>query len=347
MSSDVELTLRGPAAYDLAGRAVEAMRAAGVWPTPVNFELWLHYLANPTGELAKALEVMLAAGPLTEEGSQMLAARHLVRMKLSEEIRDAGEQLSRELTSVAGAIAEARKVQVLYGETLAEAGRDIETNAEDPAELARAVRTLSKATDDVRRENATLEVRLADSTREVVKLREHLEEVRRDSLTDALTKLANRKAFDDRLERAIAERNGALAVALLDVDHFKRFNDTYGHQTGDQVLRYVASVIDRAATAPRFAARYGGEEFAIVLPGETPAEVEAALDGVRQEIASRQLKRRSTNEDLGAVTISIGVAHWRPNDNASSILERADGALYASKRSGRNRLTGDGMTAAA
>ena len=347
MSSDVEMTLRGPAAYDLAGRAVEAMRAANVWPTPVNFELWLHYLANPKGELAIALEAALAAGPLTEEASQTLAARHLVRVRLSEEIRDAGEQLSRELSSVAGAIAEARQSQVRYGETLAEAGREIETVADDPAELQRAVAVLSAATEQVRTENAHLERRLADSTSEVVKLREHLEEVRRDSLTDALTKLANRKAFDDRLQRAMTERKGMLSVALLDVDHFKRFNDTYGHQTGDQVLRYVASVIERAAPSPRFAARYGGEEFAIVLPAEMPADVETVLESVRREIASRQLKRRSTEEDLGAVTISIGVAHFRPGDTAMSLMERADGALYASKRGGRNRLTGDRMTAAA
>ena len=131
-----------------------------------------------------------------------------------------------------------------------------------------------------------------------------------------------------------------VSVAVLDIDHFKRFNDTWGHQTGDQVLRYVASVIGRVGdTPPRTAARYGGEEFSIVFPGEDAASVCALLDAIREEIGSRMLKRRSTNEDLGAVTISMGVAQRYANESPASLVERADKALYASKRGGRNRVT--------
>src|SRR5690606_20294379 len=132
-----------------------------------------------------------------------------------------------------------------------------------------------------------------------------------------------------------------------DIDHFKRFNDTWGHQTGDQVIRYVASVIGRNCAPPRMAARYGGEEFAMLFPAEHGPAVEAALDTMRREIASRALKRRSTNEDLGAVTISIGVAHWREGEGPACLIERADAALYASKRGGRNRLTVAGAQAEA
>jgi diguanylate cyclase len=126
---------------------------------------------------------------------------------------------------------------------------------------------------------------------------------------------------------------------VLDIDHFKNFNDTWGHQTGDQVIRYVASVIGRLGATPRFSARYGGEEFAMIFPGEDSGVVEACLQEIREEVASRMLKRRSTNEDLGTVTISAGLATRHDGETGNCVMERADEALYASKRTGRNRVT--------
>ena len=342
MTKQVETTLRGPDAFSLARRALEGMEGAGVWPTPLNFELWVHYLGDPEGPLGREMKRLLSTGePFSEALSEMLAAEYLPRNRLSEEIRDAGDVLNRELTSVAEAIATAQQSQAAYGETLAGASADMGGDRA-PEKLRSMVDDLAGATLRVQRENATLERRLEDSTREVAKLREHLEQVRRDAMTDALTNLANRKAFDEELARACeaAETNGApLTLAVMDIDHFKRFNDTWGHQTGDQVLRYVSSVIGRVSKAPRVAARYGGEEFAVIFPGETAAQVEPALDAVRVEIASRNLRRRSTNDDLGAVTVSAGLAQKRPGETATALLERADEALYASKRGGRNRIT--------
>ena len=158
-----------------------------------------------------------------------------------------------------------------------------------------------------------------------------------------LTNLANRKAFDDELERACAEADASgvpLQLAVLDIDHFKIFNDTWGHQTGDQVLRYVASVIGRVGAPPRFAARYGGEEFAMIFAGEdADCRWSGILHEICEEVASRRLKRRSTNEDLGAVTISAGFAERRPTEPPASLMDRADTALYESKRAGRNRVS--------
>src|ERR1700741_5131951 len=171
------------------------------------------------------------------------------------------------------------------------------------------VDSLATATRKVQAENHALESQLADTTAEVGRLREHLELLRRDAMTDGLTNLANRKAFDEALLKACAEseaKGGPLTLALLDIDHFKLFNDTWGHQTGDQVIRYVASVMARLGDPPRLAARFGGEEFAVLLPNERMSEALHLLEGVRREIGSRTLKRRSTNEDLGAVTVSIG-----------------------------------------
>jgi diguanylate cyclase len=340
--SGVEITLRGPEAYGLAHKALSTMERAKVWPTPLNFELWLHYLGDPTGALGQEIERILGAGePFTEEVSETLASTYLMRGRLSDQIRDAGAQLSRELTSVAAAITTAQRSQEAYGRTLSDAGANLETANETDA-LKDIVQRLSVATKKVQQVNASMETRLAASTREVSKLREHLEQVRRDAMTDALTNLANRKAFDEHLTRACEEADESgrpLTLAVIDIDHFKRFNDTWGHQTGDQVLRYVASVMARITGAPRLAARYGGEEFSLLFPGEAWPVVERALDAIREEIATRALKRRSTNEDLGAVTISVGLAQRQAGETESALMERADAALYASKRGGRNRVT--------
>lgn len=342
MAEAVETTLRGPEAYSLARRAVEAMEAASVWPTPLNFELWLQYLGDPDGPLGREIQRMLEAKePFTEEAAEILAAEYLPRGRLTEEIRDAGRVLDRELSSVTEAISKAHKAQSDYGRTLEGAAGSLES-ADGAPQLRAIVSGLTSATQRIQKDNETLEKKLELSTREIARLSEHLEQVRRDSMTDALTNLANRKAFDEQLDsaRETAVVEGArLSLAVIDIDHFKRFNDTWGHQTGDQVIRYVASVLAKAARAPRTAARYGGEEFAMIFPGEALPEVEAALESVRKEIGSRALRRRSTNDDLGAVTVSIGFAHWRGGETAASLLGRADAALYASKRSGRNRVT--------
>ena len=342
MAAQLETTLRGPEAYSLARRVIETMEEAGVWPTPLNFEIWVHYLGDPEGPLGREIKRILAASePFTEATADMLAAEYLPRGRLTEEIRDAGRVLDRELSSVSEAISTAHKSQAAYGQTLDKAATSIET-AGDGAGLQAIVSGLSSATRTVQRENETLEKRLDASTREVSRLREHLEQVRRDAMTDALTNLANRKAFDEHLDAACAQaeaEGGSLTLAVLDIDHFKRFNDTWGHQTGDQVLRYVASVMARVAGAPRIAARYGGEEFAMIFPRETLSQVQNALESIRKEISSRSLRRRSTDDELGAVSLSAGFAQRRPGETASSLLDRADTALYASKHAGRNRVT--------
>jgi diguanylate cyclase len=342
MTKQVEAALRGPEAFNLARRALAEMESAGVWPTPLNFELWLHFVSDPEGALGREMTRLLGGDEaFTEATAEMLAAEYLPRGRLSEEIRDAGAVLNRELSSVSTALAKARQSQADYGVTLSAASVSIE-GIGDPDDLKKLVTGLTDATTKVQRENQTLERRLETSTREVARLREHLEQVRRDAMTDALTNLGNRKSFDEELLRACDEAEKTrtpFTLAVIDIDHFKRFNDTWGHQTGDQVLRYVASVIGRISKEPRIAARYGGEEFAIICPGETAEAVKTALDAIREEIGSRALRRRSTNDELGAVTVSAGLAMRRPGESGSALLDRADEALYASKHRGRNQVT--------
>jgi diguanylate cyclase len=338
MPGEVDVTLRGPRGYEVARAAIEMMERAKVWPTALNFELWLHLVADPSGALAVELQRLLSSGEqITDYLAEDLAQTYLPKLKLQEQIRDAGEQLSDELANVSRAIQSAQKTSADYGEHLAGATQELSEELDSGA-LRALVRGLANATNRAQTENRELEQRLSESTAEVGRLRDHLVQVRRDATTDGLTNLANRKAFDEELERACAV-DGRVHLALLDIDHFKMFNDTWGHQTGDQVLRFVASVIGRMGAPPRFAARYGGEEFALIFCGEKAADVQQSLEVIRTEVGSRRLKRRSTNEDLGAITISAGFAERIPNESPLSLMERADGALYGSKHAGRNRVT--------
>ena len=349
MSGHLEALLRGPKAYALAGKALELMERHKVWPTALNFELWLHYVAAKDTPLGEALARHIESGDaFTDAQAEALASQHLPRMRLNGELLTAGDALSKELDTVSRAIESARESNEAYGERLASASQALESSA--PPVIKTMVDNLASATQRIQQENATLENRLADTTAEVTRLRKNLEAVRLEAMTDGLTHLPNRRAFDEALAAALeaADANGkTLTLAVLDIDHFKSFNDTWGHQTGDQVLRYVASVIGKAGDAPRTAARFGGEEFALILPGEGMRTALTALEQVRQAVCSRVLKRRSTSEDLGTVTVSVGLAERAPGEPAGALIERADAALYASKRGGRNRSTAAPAIAAA
>lgn len=170
-------------------------------------------------------------------------------------------------------------------------------------------------------------------------LQTNLEAIRYESLTDELTTLGNRKHFDTALEQSIAQASHdgePLALLLTDIDHFKRFNDTYGHQTGDQVLRLVALTTKQSVKSNDIPCRYGGEEFAIILPRSDLAEARSIAEKIRTSVMSKELLKRSTGENLGRITVSIGISVYTKGDTAHGLVARADEALYTAKRNGRN-----------
>jgi diguanylate cyclase (GGDEF)-like protein len=174
-----------------------------------------------------------------------------------------------------------------------------------------------------------------------------LEEMQRQlealSNQDALTGIANRRAFESRLALALADtarRKEPLALALCDADDFKAYNDRYGHPAGDACLRDIAAIIASCCVrATDLAARYGGEEFALLLPA-TPVEgALTVLERARARLAERAIAHEGSR-CAKTVTLSIGLAMWRPEDSAYSLVARADEALYRAKAEGRNRVAG-------
>jgi diguanylate cyclase len=184
-----------------------------------------------------------------------------------------------------------------------------------------------------------LEAQLAASAAEVARLRSDVDRALTESRTDALTGLPNRKAFSTYLAAQMAAGDRTpLSLLFCDIDHFKQFNDNWGHRLGDEVLRLVGLSLDRHCAGHGLAARYGGEEFVVVLPRHDLAAATALAETLRGFIASRVVRARQTNREVGRITMSLGVAQRHPHEDAERLIERADAALYRAKDRGRNRV---------
>jgi len=172
-------------------------------------------------------------------------------------------------------------------------------------------------------------------------IRDSLSKSEERAKTDTLTGLPNRRGLEEffRIAQIAAMEQGEpLSILLIDVDHFKKFNDNFGHGVGDQVLRLMAKVLSEKIREGDLPARYGGEELIAVLPKADLAACEAIAERIRSSIAECSITRRSTDEVLPRITISIGVAQFQPGESMSDLIERCDRALYLAKKTGRNRV---------
>jgi len=189
--------------------------------------------------------------------------------------------------------------------------------------------------------NHQLDIQLARIVEEVNELRNELDQVREEAMMDTLTRIANRKAFDLELEQVIFNSRQAkqpFCLLLADIDHFKQFNDTYGHLIGDKVLRFVAGTLKNHIKGNDMVARYGGEEFAIILPLTNVNGAKAIANQLREVIAHGELKDKTKGGSYGKVTISIGITQFRASDLPNELIQRSDKALYLAKDRGRNRV---------
>ncbi len=181
--------------------------------------------------------------------------------------------------------------------------------------------------------------RLRTAQQEITHLRSQLERAHLAATLDSLTRVFNRHAFTRLLERALHESQQGLALVILDIDHFKQFNDQYGHPLGDRVLQHVGQLLRDLLPPEAFAARYGGEEFCVVLRNcPHLSEVVGFAEQLRNKIQSLRVKVRRTDQILDSITASFGCAMAETGDTFESLLTRADDALYQAKRAGRNQV---------
>ncbi|HEY0281104.1 MAG TPA: GGDEF domain-containing protein, partial [Rhizomicrobium sp.] len=311
----------------MAKTALALMSDCHVLPTPDNFELFYVYASGENAALSRILGGMIAQNaPFTPDALSELRARALIRERAAKTVEDVGSGINEMLDTVLGKLEAAGKHAGDYGRTLSEMSGGLGGD-HSPDGLRKLVDGLLGATRAMEERTKSLESELQQSSQQVSELKVQLDVVRKETRIDPLTGIANRKAFDLELQAAIEDAIGsgdALTLLMCDIDHFKTFNDSWGHQTGDQVLRLVANCLSENVKGRDTAARYGGEEFTVILRQTALGDAVKLANQVRSTVEGKKLVKKSTGDILGRITISIGVAQLAARDHAETLVRRAD-----------------------
>ncbi|HEY0301149.1 MAG TPA: GGDEF domain-containing protein [Rhizomicrobium sp.] len=327
----------------LARTALALMSDCDVPPTPDNYELFYTYSAGDNPSVARVIGDMIAARrPFTVAILQELRDRAFARERTERAVESIGETVSASLSETIAKLEAASQYASDYGNALSAASGKLGDNQSSES-LRKLVGTLVSATQEMESKTRNLERELQHSSAQVGELKTQLDSVRKESLTDPLTGIANRKAFDAELQSAMAEARllgEPLSLFLCDIDKFKTFNDTWGHQTGDHVLKLVAGCLSENTKGRDSAARYGGEEFAVIVRRAAVGDAVRLAEQIRANVESKKLVKKSTGDILGSITISIGVAELGGAESAAALIQRADMCLYRAKHAGRNCVIG-------
>ena len=329
--------------------ALARMKRLGIPPHPNNHVLWYCYFADNVPELRRTLDILQSnQQDFTTELNDELYDRFFGQRRITAAVHNSSLRVEGLLQQVLGELGAIGADSARYSDTLQDFQNSVAPGIGAPSlqksDIEKMVATILEETRRMADHNRALEQHLNRSAGEMETLRRDLVNTRKEALTDALTGIGNRKYFDAKLREAAVESmetGEAMSLLLVDIDHFKSFNDRHGHQAGDHVLSNVALALTDAIKGQDTVARYGGEEFGIVLPR---TELEGATTLAMQicdGVAGRHIRRKTTAGEIGAVTVSIGVAEYRLGEPLSVLIDRADAALYRAKRDGRNRAVNE------
>jgi diguanylate cyclase len=320
--------------------ALPMMSKHGVPITPRNYDIWYQYVSGDNAALREMIDTILKAGQsFTEEVNDMLYRKYCAQTSEGV-VKRLREDLKKMLTAVLGELALMTGKSERYGVVLTDSmTRLTDDLSADTIKLV--LDEIIGETKTINGFNIEIQRKLQDTTAELESMQKEFERAKLEASMDFLTGVANRKAFNESL--ALLTRNAAhegkpLSLLVLDIDHFKIFNDAHGHLVGDEVLKFVARIIKENVRGRDFIARYGGEEFVVLLPCTPLNGAKILAENIRRYFEQANLKTVDKSKALGRITLSIGIACYVPGEVLDDFVGRADKALYHAKSSGRNRV---------
>ncbi|SDX90830.1 diguanylate cyclase [Allochromatium warmingii] len=323
-------------ASDYLRMAVPLMVRRRIPPTPYNYALWYAHVQNASPELSRALLAEFPeSGPYNPEISEVLFFEYFVKHYLpsSPQVRDLIVDIVTQLTrAVSRNLRDAQD----YGASLREAIEVFENNV-DQEHIRFMLGQLLTETRDLAHQTQVFCNELESANAQVEQLKRELEASERQARIDALTQIPNRRAFDEALAQSLSAPDEPTCLLIIDLDHFKRLNDSYGHVMGDRVLEVVGQVLAHLHNERVFVARYGGEEFAVIVNDELAVAQQLAAE-IHRQIATLHIRRKSTQDTIRSITVSIGLTRFQPGETSESFIERADRGLYLAKEGGRDRV---------
>jgi diguanylate cyclase len=321
----------------VAEKAMGAIAGQRVPPTPHNFHVWFKYALGAPVELKRTIDILVANKRKFDAATNRDLYTTYVGSKGTDEA--VAHQVSQQLHSVLASAQQFLSTAIADNRTQIEAISHVADRSEIGTDPRLLIETLMKELSQAATRATKLEAQFVEKSRELDMIRESLSQSEERARTDTLTGLPNRRALEEffRIAQADAMEQGRpLSAFLIDIDHFKQFNDRFGHGVGDQVLRLVGKALRDRVRENDLPARYGGEELIAILPGADLDICTAAAERIRGALADCKITRRSTGEALPGITVSIGVGQFQFGESMEDLIDRCDRALYQAKKRGRN-----------
>jgi len=325
---------------DLATTVASAMARLGVAGLPRNYEIFYEALVGGNAGLLNELSA-LGARPKQEDLDE-IALKYFPRSNSYGLLEATREQVAGNVEDILRLMEKERLSLEKFGKILDETSAGLARRETLTRDLLNGIiGVISVATSTTSSHGRQIASSMADKSGELEEVKTKLEEYRKLAETDALTQLANRRAFDAEITRIFDSRRKLMfsALVLIDIDNFKAVNDRHGHPIGDRIIQIVAGVIRGSVRNDAFVARTGGEEFALILEGLSEDATLQLAERVRTAVMETPFINANTQTNYGPVTVSAGLCMAAEADNADDLYAKADRALYASKSNGRNRVT--------
>jgi diguanylate cyclase len=326
---------------EFAKTALAKMKELKIPSNPDNFAVWYQYCTGNFPDLARTLDVLIDNNQeFTDVRNAELYEKFFSFNKETSTLNETTHKIREELEKIMEYLFEAGDGTAAYGKALHDITGEIE-KSKSSGDLEAAISHVLSATQSMEQQTHVLEESLSESHQEVDKLKVDLENMRIEAMTDGLTGISNRKLFDMELRRAAMEAMEVgtdLCLLMIDIDFFKKFNDTYGHQVGDQVLKLLGATLTAGIKGKDTAARYGGEEFGVILPNTSLVDALKVAETIRRAVSSKVVINRITNKEMGKISVSIGVDKFEYGEPLSRLISHADDALYLAKRQGRDQV---------